>query len=733
MPTPKLGTSSLSEQEKTPPKDAVEGHAGRQSKQRNEAKPTGLVSSLQRSGQAAVMPVGQALKDAGVTALQTWRVARAIKPLLALLGNDKDVNAKQLRSAIDLLFKQLYAHPLTHQTEKVTGYLRKYRLIPNEQSTEDLIRFVVDQMVQRSPVPIPDALINEFWAFFDELFSSPELKGLGELSLDMVRLVVHTYEPLLVEIVNLLKAGRRFNQWQLKELLRRAAVVRNDLEIVRRQIKALRYIRPFFQADPKDFASQAQIVAAMVGEFGPFFVKMAQVAAANAGVLPEEIAKELAVFHEDVPPMSADEVIAAFDECYGTRPENLYMDFDASNPIKSGSIGSVYVAKKPFVIDGEEVLIPVVIKVGRHNIDREFVIGKMVIGLAIMSSQYWAPHSKLTPFLRALGEQVEEFVEGFQKELDFYEEARIQMRFYERSSQSRRWHVPAIYGATRRILEMEYLQDTTSLMHALENHPPKVARRLQKRLTQNLLYSVLQHIFLYQEVHGDLHPGNVLINPQGELYLIDWGNCVTMDGKWGAVWNYLVGAVLADMDVLTDALIAISTAPEANLKRRDEIRTALQDTLQKKGVVPITRKNFVRELSQGGFEGLHRRGQTVMHLASNTQQLGLVVRSDYLHLSRSLFAAVGSFSGLYADTPKLTMLLDMLGGLTGFPWRLAKDRVDVEIDRVRGSIGKAVPILQSARMERRARLSALSVDFALPAPVSPRPSPALPAASRKLP
>ena len=38
-------------------------------------------------------------------------------------------------------------------------------------------------------VPVPDALVQEFWQFFNELFSSPELKGLGELTLDMVRLV----------------------------------------------------------------------------------------------------------------------------------------------------------------------------------------------------------------------------------------------------------------------------------------------------------------------------------------------------------------------------------------------------------------------------------------------------------------------------------------------------------------------------------------------------------------
>lgn len=654
---------------------------------------------------------GNALRDTGVLVMQTWRIGRASKPLLKLLANEDDVLAPDLRHAIDVLFKQLYAHPLTQQTERVTSFLRRRRLIPNEQSTEELIRFVVDQLVQRSPVVIPEPLINEFWAFFDELFSSPELKGLGELSLDMTRLVVHTYEPLLLEIINLLKAGRRFNAWQLRELLRRAGVVRNDLEIMRRQIKALRHIRPFFQVDPKDFKAQAQIVAAMVREFGPFFVKLAQAAAANADFLPEEIARELAVFHSDVPPMSADEVVAAFMECHGVPPQELYMGFDPAKPIKSGSIGSIYIAKKPFRVQGEEILVPVVVKVGRHNIDREFVIGKMVIGLAIMSSQYWAPHSKLAPFLRALSEQVEEFVAGFQMELDFHSEAQNQMRFFARSGRSRRWHVPAIYGASRRILEMEYLEDATSLLDALEQAPRRRARRLQKRLAHNLLYAVLQHLFLYQEVHGDLHPGNVMVGEDGELFLIDWGNCVTMDGKWAAVWDYLVGAVLADVDLLADALVAISTDPVANQARRAEIRDTLADTLARKGIVPLTARNVVPQLVRGGLRGLHLRGQSVMQLASNTQQLGLVVRSEYLHLSRSLFAAAGSFGSLYADTRRTTMLLDLLTGVTGFPWRLARDRLDVEIDRARDRVGRVLPLPKNRRALRQDRIRALSVDL----------------------
>lgn len=632
------------------------------------------------------------LRELGSVTVSTYQVSKGFAPLGRLLASTEDITTPQLAEAIDALFAKLYEHPLIFQTSRITDRLRAKGLIPNEQSTENMIRFVMDQSLQRSPVPVPEALVQEFWNFFDALFTAPELKGLGEISLDMVRLVLKTYESMLTEVVNTLKAGRRFNEWQLREVLSRAALVRSDLVIMRRQIRAIRYIKPFFAADPKDFKGQAEIIAKMVREFGPFFIKMAQIAAANSDFLPDEIAKELAVFHEDVPAMTEDEVRQAFIESFGKPPEKLYLEFDAARPVKSGSIGSVYFAKKPFVENGVEVLKPVVIKVGRHNIDREFAIGKLSIGLAIMSSQYWAPHSKLAPFLQALQEQADEFVAGFMEELDFESEARHQLRFYERSKKTQMFRVPKLYGHSRRILEMEYLADASSLTRALARMPKHERRRFQSQVMERLLFTVLHHIFVYHEMHGDLHPGNVMIGADGTLHLIDWGNVVPLDGKWGVVWDYLAGAVLADTNVLADALIAVSTQPEENGRRRAEIKAALDETLRKKGVTPLTRRNFIFELRRGGMAGLHARGQAVLQLMSNTQQAGLVIQRDYLHLSRALFAAGGSLGSLYEGDSKRLLLRDLSRMLLRLPLTATQDVFHREIAAVRKKLIAALPM-----------------------------------------
>jgi ubiquinone biosynthesis protein len=618
------------------------------------------------------MRILRGAKEIAQLPASTVRVVTAFGPLTRKLGGETHLTGAEFSQELDSIFEALYAHPLTEKTRLVTTYLRSRNILPNEGTTESLIKYVLNESVARSPIPVPQQIIDEFWSFFHELMSDPELRGLADLGLDITRLILKTYEPLLVEVINELKDIFYSNQNRMDALLRRVQVVRSDLQIIRRQIKALRYIRPFFQADPKDYRAQAQIVAQMVREFGPFFIKMAQVAAATADFLPEEIARELAVFQEDVPPMSAQEARSAVMDSFGRQPEEIYFGFDAEHPIKSGSIGSVYLAKKPIMINNVEHLVPVIIKIGRHNLDREFLMGKTSIGLMLVSSQYWAPHGKLTPFLKAMMEQIDGFIEGFRAELQFEREAEIQANFSRRAQHSLVWSVPAVYKATQRVIEMEYVEGAVNISRAVQHFKPRDPIAYRRDLAKKFLFTILSQIFVYQEIHGDLHPGNVMVDKDGKLHLIDWGNTVQLAGKMMPVLHYLKGALIADADMLTDALIAICTDPDAATERRDEIRDALERTLQKKKITPLS-YNFAWMLYQEGPDGWLKRINTLVQLMSNTQQLGLVVRGEYLHLSRSVVAMTATLGSLYDGVPRYRAVADIVLTVNTFPARLLQD------------------------------------------------------------
>ena len=595
------------------------------------------------------------------------KIYRSLLPMVELINRRSPISEQELHDALDELFLALQEHPVTLQLRTLTTRMRSGNLLPNEQSTENLIRFLVEQVTARSIVPIPKQLTDEFWKFFNELMSEPELRGLGEVSLDVLRIVITAYEPLITQLINQVKDLRQVNDRRMREILGNTRVIRQDLVIFRRQIGALRYIREFFATDPEDFRSQAEIVAQMVREFGPFFIKMAQVAAASSDFLPDEITEALAVFQEDVEPMTASEVEQAFLECYGVLPTERYFGFDASRPLKSGSIASVYLAQKPMEDRrGKQVLTPVVVKVGRHNLEREFLIGKTVIKLAILSSQYWAPHSKLSPFLSSWLDQVDVFVEGFREELDFESEARNQARFAKRAGLSGRWHVPAVYHGTRRIIEMEFVDEAASLNSAFGNRGKRKATRAQRKVGRAFLHTVISHLFIYQEFHGDLHPGNILVANSDQLYLIDWGNTVDISTIWKPALKYLQAVLAGDADAILEAVVELGTDRKQMEACRKELAKHITQVLAEAEVEPLG-YDFLLTLYKEGQQGLVSRLELAINLATVLSRQGIVVRSDYMHLTRSLTAMVGSYLSIYRGLSRVVLVQDIVQVLVQFP------------------------------------------------------------------
>ena len=603
------------------------------------------------------------------------RILTALAPAIELLTSDGEITEVELHDALDVLFDALSKHPLVGRLRLLTKQLRADRVLPNEQSTEELIHFLVEQLHKRSSIVIPKKVSDEFLSFFDELMSEPELRGLGDISLEVLRILITAYEPLIVQLVNQLKELRRSNDSKLRDISASAEVVRNDLLIFKRQIGALRHIRLFFETDPKDYRAQADLVANMVREFGPLFIKMAQVAAANSDFMPKKMAEALEVFREDVDPMTAEEVEQAFLESFGERPADRYFRFDASKPLKSGSIASVYLARKPIHGNGKNkgtrTLLPVVVKVRRSNLAREFLIGKTVIKLAIVSSHYWAPHSKLGPFFNSWLAQVDEFVDGFDQELDFESEARNQARFAGRARAHDGWSVPKVYASTKRIIEMELITGALNLQTAFRARSSLRNEATQRRIGKIFLQAVLCQVLVYREFHGDLHPGNVLVHQGTKLYFIDWGNTIALDGIWQPALSYLKAVLAGDAEAVVNAVIAVSAEPAKAAKGRDRIKAVVTKAFASAKVTPLDYA-FAMTLFDEGRDGLIGRLALATRLSAGLTRKGVKIRSEYLHLSRSIAAMIGSYRSIYRGLPRSALIKDAIEVGWRFPLALGR-------------------------------------------------------------
>jgi len=100
---------------------------------------------------------------------------------------------------------------------------------------------------------------------------------------------------------------------------------------------------------------------------------------------------------------------------------------------------------------------------------------------------------------------------------------------------------------------------------------------------------------------------------------------------------------------------------------------------------------------RGGLAGLHARGQTVLHLMSNTQQVGLVLKRDYLHLSRSLFALAGSIGSLYEGESGRRIAIDLAIVALRLPATFSREVFVRELNAVRGHLARRLaPAAQPA-------------------------------------
>ncbi|MFQ5429025.1 MAG: ABC1 kinase family protein, partial [Phycisphaerae bacterium] len=154
-------------------------------------------------------------------------------------------------------------------------------------------------------------------------------------------------------------------------------------------------------------------------ELGPTFVKLGQIAATRADLLPAPILTQLESLQTQVTPFPSEQAKRIFQQDTGTPVERAFREF-ADEPFASGSIAQVH---RAVTTDGQQV----VVKIRRPGIER--VIQLDIYVLKFMADQAEALFPELRPFRPKM--LVEEFTQALMRELDFINEASATARFHE--------------------------------------------------------------------------------------------------------------------------------------------------------------------------------------------------------------------------------------------------------------------------------------------------------------
>lgn len=268
--------------------------------------------------------------------------------------------------------------------------------------------------------------------------------------------------------------------------------------------------RLFGSGKVKDGATPGKRLARALESLGPCYVKLGQVMATRPDIVGSDVARELEDLQDRLPSFPTADAKAVIASEFGRAPETLYAGF--GDPVAAASIAQVHAAET-----NDTAPVRVAVKVLRPGIEAEFLRDIDTLKFAAaMAEKFSAEARRLR--LVAL---VETLAESTALELDLRMEAAAASELAERMAGTPRFRIPAVdwNRTSARVLTTEWIdgvpvRDIEGLKAA--GHDPKDVALV---LMRSFLTQALREGFF----HADLHPGNLFVDPQGNLVAVDFG------------------------------------------------------------------------------------------------------------------------------------------------------------------------------------------------------------------
>ncbi|HEU4643762.1 MAG TPA: AarF/UbiB family protein [Gemmatimonadaceae bacterium] len=280
---------------------------------------------------------------------------------------------------------------------------------------------------------------------------------------------------------------------------------------------------------------RAARLTATLASLGPTFIKLAQVFASRADILPEPYLSEIGRLTDQVPPLPSSAIEEVIVRELGKPVHELFDRFDAE-PLAAASLGQVHRA----ALGSREV----VVKVLRPGVEEIVAVDLDAAFRILFFVNVLFPNHHT----RAITTIVREFAKRIEEEMDFREEARNADLIRANFAGDTRVAVPEVVGAltSRRVLVMQYMEGTK--VDRLHDRIASGDISLQ-RLLETLVEVYAQMMLVDGIFHADPHPGNLLVAPDGTLVLLDFGMVVRVEQEMRArLIQTILAAVRQDVD-----------------------------------------------------------------------------------------------------------------------------------------------------------------------------------------
>lgn len=307
--------------------------------------------------------------------------------------------------------------------------------------------------------------------------------------------------------------------------------IRYSFRLVRIIFTLARYDALFFLRDTRLFPLLAplkllakpkqgrpgQRLALALQDLGPTFIKLGQALSTRSDLIGEGIAEDLAMLRDRLPAFPSPLARATIEQELGAPLSTLFLSFD-DVPVAAASIAQVHFA---ITHAGETVAV----KILRPDIEAAFARDiELFFWIARLLERYLPTTRRLKPI--AVVQWLQDTVAN---ELDLRLEAASATQLKKNLAQDAGFTVPTVYWqlTAQRVLTLERIDGIAiSDVNGL-----KASGHDLDKLIEKAAYTFFNQVFRDGFFHADLHPGNLFVQANGDIAVVDFGIMGRLDRK----------------------------------------------------------------------------------------------------------------------------------------------------------------------------------------------------------
>jgi ubiquinone biosynthesis protein len=344
---------------------------------------------------------------------------------------------------------------------------------------------------------------------------------------------------------------------------------------------------------------------------GPAYIKFGQILSTRPDVVGDELAVQLRVLQDKLPPFSMAEAEAEIQRELGVSVAEVFTSF--SEPVAAASLAQVH---KAHLADGGDavavkILRPGIEKAFRKDIDA-FYFAARAIELLSPSSRRLRPMDVITHF--------EGIVKG---ELDLRLESSAASEFADNTAQDAGFQVPRVrwHLSGRRVMTLDWAEG----VGAGDNEGLDAAGHDRRALASRVLQLFLNQALRDGYFHGDMHQGNLKVAANGDIIAYDFGIMGRLDEYTRRVYaEILFGFIRKDYKRVAEVHFEAGYVPPD--RDVDEFARALRAVGEPIFGMDATRISMARLLA---------------YLFEVTERFGMETRTELILLQRTMVVVEG--------------------------------------------------------------------------------------------